>query len=181
MPAFADVGDNFQPVTLVRRGDAAAPSCWGEFVERAAGDRPMSRLAEILGFPESTLRGQVNRDRSPTLNELLAVFHRWPAPIREQLVDLFLPGGLELAQAGETDFNQDGRKDLDDAFDAALEAGALGEIALRQLRMLCRHPALVRLQPIDELIQTLRAKRRVIDIAIAVLQRERAAQERRGR
>ena len=183
MTLAADIGDNL--ANLARwcpaPQHATAPR-WCNFVEKVQGDATLCRTAERLGFSESTLRGQINAEppRSPPLDDVLERFARWPASIRQQLVDLFFPA--ELAESPNTDFNDDGRRDLDDALDAMIANGALGQATVQQLRQLCRHPVLATNEQLASLIPALRKQRGVLNTAIAVLQQEQLRrQRRRGR
>jgi hypothetical protein len=126
---------------------------------------------------ESTLRGQINAERSPSLNDVLDGFSRWPVPIRVLLLDLFGPSELDrLAPAGADprtlDHNSDGRVDLDDAFDACMDAAGLGQDVRRQLRNAIRQPRLASADTLAHLVGLLRRKRDLTDCGIAVLQHE---------
>jgi hypothetical protein len=150
------------------------PASWDEFIEREAGDGPLSRLAKILGFSESTLRGQVRDQRSPDVNMILILCRSWPERIRQRFADMFIHAELARHRGQNLDFNRDGVENLEDAFDAAMAACEKSQAALHQLRELCRHPERPHegTSQFQELIALLRDNRTVLDQAIAIAQRE---------
>lgn len=156
-PAVANLGERRRPAT------------WHGFLVQTVGDGSQSEAALRLGYKESTLRGQLNDEtgRSPRINDVLARAASWPAADRDRLLDLF--GPAELRAVSDLDHNGDGRVDLEDAFDAALDAGCIGQESRGEIRKLCRGAGGDTPDRRRALVERLRAKRRLIDVAIAVL------------